>query len=64
MYKEESDKPGGQVAVHKVQRRKIPHPRRDLNRHVEKVGQTGGREEREHSLVTHCYVIIKKLRQK
>ncbi len=30
--------PGGQVAVHKVQRRQVLHPRRDLHRHVKEVG--------------------------
>lgn len=44
--------PGGQVAVHKVQRLQILHPWRDLDRHVEEVGQTGGweRDEEENML--------------
>lgn len=40
-----------QVAVYKVQRRQVLHPRWDLHRHMEKVGQTGGKEEEGRSEV-------------
>lgn len=33
--------PGGQVTVHKVQRRQVFHPRGDLHRHVEEVREAG-----------------------